>query len=499
MSLPTILSPDEIRQAKWEQLQRAKQELAKRKLTAFAEYVDHNYKTANHIEFLESKLNQVERYIETKGKEGIGRLMISMPPRSSKSLTISQMWPAYMLGRHDWLRFILCAHTQDLASDFSRVIRNTVKSSTEYAELFPETIIDDDSSSVERWHVLGNRDPAMIAVGVGGAITGRGAHIILIDDVVKSRKEADSPTYRESIKAFYRGTLRTRLEPHGAIVATMTRWHEDDLFGWLQEQASNDEGEKWEVVNLPAIAEYDGDILGRKIGEPLWPERFDFDTLMALKRGVGLYEWESQYQGHPKPPEGSKINISHFQYVDTAPDGLEWKRYWDLALSVDQSASFTASVMGAFDDEMNFYLQKMIRVKKEWADVEPIMINTIVEEDGVEQGIEKKMHGLAVMSQFSKDHRLTKRVFRGIDVDKGKLERALPWISRLEIGKVFLVKSDWTFDFLEECRNFTGEGDKFDDQIDAVSGVYDMLANPKWKKIKFLSVSKLKPKVLQPS
>lgn len=315
---------------------------------------------------------------------------------------------------------------------------------------------------------------------------------IILDDLVKNRADAESATLREAVRRYYAGTLRTRLEPNGAIIICNTRMHEDDIIGNLIDQQRLG-GEMWEVINLPAICESDIDLLGRRRGEALWPERWDYKTLMGIKQGTtlgagGSYEWESQYQGHPKPPEGSKISISDFQYADAAPEGLVWKRYWDLALSERAEASFTASCKGAFDADMNFWIADVTRDKDEWPRVEEKMKKTFETELKVEQGIEEKLHGLAIIGQFMKDARLIKSHFHGVKVDTNKLDRALPWISRLEAKKVFMVRGKWNDDFLDEARNFTGINDQWSDQIDSVSGVYQMLANPKWKKISFRHV-----------
>jgi len=484
-----IASQEDIRRIKQEQYQRAKEQLARLKLLDFGQFIDPDFEKARHLEFIQSKLGQVQRYLETGGKEGIGRLIISMPPRHGKSNLVTTKWPMFLLGLHPDLRIILVAHTQDLANDFSRIIRDTLLHNEEYSLLFPHTIVDKSSAATERWQILGQTNPALIAAGVGGPVVGRGGDLIILDDIIKSRAEANSPTFRKHNREYYTGTLRTRLQPGGAIVLVMTRWHEEDLIGNLIAQQEMG-GEKWDVLNLPAIAEEDGDELGRMKGEALWPEHWPVETLMEVKRGItmgegGLYEWESQFMGHPKPIAGSKIDISKFQYIDDLPIGLRCKRYWDLALSTKEYASFTASAKGAVDKEGNFYIQEITRDKAEWSVVEDKMKKVFKRETAVEQGVEKKLHGLAVVGQFMRDAKLAFNHFKAIDVDTSKLDRALPWISRLDAGKVYLVKGPWVTDFIEECRNFTGLDDTWSDQVESVSGVYLMLANPKWKKIKF--------------
>ena len=236
------------------------------------------------------------------------RLIIQMPPRHSRSLTVTVRFPGWWLGKNPDKRVVLAAHTASLAQTFSRQVRN------EFESFAPEVWglrIADDSASVERWSVKG-RQGGMVAVGVGGPLTGQGADLLLVDDAVKNFEEAQSRTAKEFVWDWYRSVARTRLHPGGAIIVIMTRWSEDDLAGRLISEAKAG-GEQWTVLSLPAIAE-EGDPLGRDVGEALWPQRFSHEELMAIKTALGSYVWNSLYQPRPTRQEGAVFQRSWFRY-----------------------------------------------------------------------------------------------------------------------------------------------------------------------------------------
>ena len=414
----------------------------------------------------------------TAGKKGIGRLIVTMPPRHGKSLTVSKRFPAFLLGRYSKLRVALVSYSSDISADFSRANRHLLENELAYRRIFPDTKVHPSSGAVERWSLAGGSldDPSFVAVGIGGALTGRGFQLIIVDDPVKNRAEAESFAYRRRVKDFYKGTLRSRLEPGGAIVVIATRWHLDDLPGYLLNAAKEGEGEEWDILNLPAIAIKD-DTIGRRLDAPLWPERFGKQALKRARLALGHYEWEAQYQGNPRPPEGTHIQREWFEIIDKAPENLRWVRYWDLAISTKESASFTASCRIALDDDGSVYITDMVRGHWEWHQQRKIMSQTMLAEKGmnVVHGIESALHGAVALQDLRADKNLLSIPLQGIGVHKDKLTRALPWIARAEAGKIKLVRGNWIGDFLDEATNFTGGKDLHDDQIDSVSGGYSML------------------------
>ena len=186
--------------------------------------------------------------LEAVERGEIDRLMINMPPRHGKSELASRRFPAWFLGRHPNKSVIAASYNSDLAADFGRQVRNIV-AAREYANLF-ETKLAEDSRAANRWNT--DAGGSYVAAGVGTAITGGGADILLIDDPVKDREEADSEIQRQKVWDWYTSTAYTRLAPGGRIIVIQTRWHEDDLSGrLLVEQAKG--GDKWEILELPAI------------------------------------------------------------------------------------------------------------------------------------------------------------------------------------------------------------------------------------------------------
>lgn len=202
------------------------------------------FERAPHHELMNSKLEGVER-----GE--INRLMIFLPPRHGKSFLTSSIFPARFLGRHPHHDVIFATYGQELSDDFGRRVRNFVAAPVHQA-IFPDCKLCEDSTAAHRFNATANG--AYFAVGRGGPITGRGADLLLIDDPIKDRKEANSETVRKSLHEWYASVAYTRLMPSGAIIIIQTRWHEDDLAGWLLGEHAN---ENWDAVSLPGIAERD--------------------------------------------------------------------------------------------------------------------------------------------------------------------------------------------------------------------------------------------------
>jgi len=224
--------------------------------------------------------------------------MIFMPPRHGKSELASRRFPAWYLGKHPGKQIITASYNSDLSNDFGREVRNIV-ASHEYSCLF-DVELAQDSKAANRWHT--DKKGAYVAAGVGTAITGRGAHIALIDDPFKDRKEAASEVTRENVWNWYTSTLYTRLMPGGAIVIIQTRWHEDDLAGRLLDK-QNQGGDQWEILSLPAISH----------NKPLWPEWYDLTALKRIKAAIGTRDWESLYQQDPTPDEGTFFKREWFK------------------------------------------------------------------------------------------------------------------------------------------------------------------------------------------
>ena len=231
----------------------------------------HQFELARHHDLTISKLEAVER-----GE--IKRLIICLPPRHGKSFLTSSIFPAWFLGRHPERHVIFVTYGQEFSDDFGRRVRNFMVDPVHQA-IFPDCKLSEDSTAAHRFNTTANG--AYFAVGRGGPITGRGADLLLIDDPIKDREEANSETVRKSLHEWFASVAYPRLMPGGAIIIIQTRWHEDDLAGWLlREHAS----ENWDVVSLPAIAEQD--------------ERFRKEGEAALARTIHVGGVEPNPRSH---------------------------------------------------------------------------------------------------------------------------------------------------------------------------------------------------------
>ncbi len=308
-------------------------------LIKFTEYTNLSYISAGHHRKIAEKLEAVER-----GE--IDRLAIFMPPRHGKSELASRRFPAWYLGRNPNRQIIAASYNSDLASDFGREVRNIV-ASPEYAAVF-DTRLREDSRAAERWNT--EQGGAYVAAGVGTAVTGRGAHILLIDDPLKDREEADSEIRRQRVWEWYASTAYTRLMPGGAVILIQTRWHEDDLAGRLLDNKS---GDKWEVLDLPALNE---------AGEALWPEWYDAKSLHRIRTAIGPREWSALYQQRPAPADGDYFKSDWLRPYEKAP-ALDTLRVYggsDYAVTAD-GGDYTVHVVVGIDSEGRMYLLDLWR------------------------------------------------------------------------------------------------------------------------------------------
>lgn len=485
----------------------ARRELARRHLIDYSVYIAPWYKPARHHVYLAEKLEQVKRFIETQGREGIGRLLILEPAQYGKTEQASRLFPSWVLGDLPDTRIILTSYGADLATENSRYTRNYVGSEA-YANLFgARSAVDEpvelnpESRSVVSWNLKGQRG-SVFAAGVGGGITGRPANLVVIDDPFKSREDAESETYRRKVMSWYRSVIYPRVAntPGAAIIIMHTRWDQEDLAGQLLTQMVSDpDSDQWEVVFLPALAldeekypkteeEYrenllrgiyipmTGDPLGRKAGEPLWPERSDAQKLASTRANMMDYDFEAIFQQMPRMSDGEFFDDKDFGIIERAPDGLQWYRYCDLALGESQTSDWNSSLAVAHDGRTgDLILRDRIKAHK-LEDFLPL-VKTAMLSDGernTEWGIESVAFQKLVVKTFLKDRDLTKVRIQGIDVDKDKVSRARPWALRAKMGHVKLVRGAWNLDFIREATSFP-KG-RHDDDVDSVSGGNEMIA-----------------------
>ncbi|MEE8663486.1 MAG: phage terminase large subunit [Acetobacter sp.] len=454
---------------------KAKAELSRRKearsgCLAFTRYTMPDYKVGPQHKLLCDKLDAVER-----GE--IKRLMVFMPPRHGKSELTSKRFPALFLGRNPGKQIITASYSADLAQDFGRHTRNIV-ASAEFSALFPGIGVADDSAARDKWHTT--EGGVYIAAGVSGSLTGKGAHVALIDDPIKGRQEAESATIREAVWDWYRSVLRTRLMPGGAIVLVLTRWHPDDLAGRLLEEMENGTGESWEVLSLPAIADQPNDLLGRDIGGALWPDVFPVSELRNIEKSIGPREWSALYQQKPTPGEGVLIKTAMLGVVDAAPAGGAAVRRWDLAATRQMGTrdpDWTVGLKMLRAPDGRFYIVDIVRFRGGPDEVDRAIKST-AEQDGrgVRVGIPQDPGQAGVAQAQYLTRMLAGYTASAIRETGDKATRAAPFASQVNAGNVSLVRAPWNRAFIEECSSFPAG--THDDQVDAASGAFEIVCPP---------------------
>jgi predicted phage terminase large subunit-like protein len=313
------------------------------------------YRPAKHHRVFAAALEKVE--------EGeISRLQASMPPRHGKTKLASHFFPAWLAGRHPENSIIVATYGEKFAWDHGRAVRNLIDSPL-YRQVFPKVWLKTGSASQERLETI--QGGILFFLGRGSSATGRGANIILLDDPTKDRKEADSPTIREDLWKWYTQVLQTRLMSKGGrIVIIQTRWHEDDLIGRLTDPGntcySAGEAKKWRVIDFPAIAG-PKDVLGRKEGEALWPERFDEEYLDTIRQ-TDVRGFQALYQGRPTPAEGSffkAVNLRVYAQMRIMPprEKLRFYAASDHAVSLEQGRDKTCLMVIGIDQHHQMWVQ----------------------------------------------------------------------------------------------------------------------------------------------
>ncbi len=421
----------------------------------------------------------------------IMRLMIFAPPQHGKSELVSVRLPAYWLGKRPDDPVIISSYGADLAYSKSRQARNIVESD-EYKAIFPDVVTDRTSRSVSSWSLAGRRGEVR-AVGVGGPITGHGALLGIIDDPFENWEQARSETYRNKVRDWYKGTFRTRIWEHGAIVLIMTRWHEDDLAGWLLSTFPED----WTVLRLPATAETqterdnnnqylhlptgEPDPLGRVPGAALAPQRFSIPALQAIARDVGSMVYSAEYQGVPRPSEGNRIKrawLTH--YVDEPPAMAARVRYWDKAGTEGGDGAATAGVLVAVAPDKTITVEDSIQG---WwtAGQREAQIKATAERDRQRYGyliqtwIEQEPGSGGKESADSTIRNLSGYIIYAERPTGDKDTRLEPFAAQAEAGHVQLLRGDWNGAYIEEMVAIPNG--KRRDQGDATAGAYNTAVN----------------------
>ena len=423
--------------------------------------------SAKHLDLLCQALEDVEA-----GR--CKRLIVCMPPRHGKSELISKSFPSWCIGKNPDREIILASYGAELAEGFSRLNREKLR---EFGQDIFGIRISRESAAVGRWGIEGHRG-GMFAVGVQGPITGRGGHIVIIDDPGKGAQEAAPATYRQHTIEWYQTVLRTRLYPDAAIIIVMTRWHKEDLVGWLLAQEAVG-GEQWRVLTMPAIAEKN-DPLRRNPGEALWPAWFDTKALADIKATMTPYQWLALYQQRPTDPQGALFKHEYFRtYQTTTVSGqpayqLNGRNYLRRNLTIFQTVDPAASLKSSADwfviatwgitPDNNLLLLDVYRARVESPDHLARLLQAYETWRPVAVGIEAAGLGKSTY-QTAKRSRLP---IIPLQPDTDKYTRALPMAILYQSGKVYHpAGSPWLHTWESELLEFpTGE---HDDQVDTAS------------------------------
>ena len=392
------------------------------------------------------------------------RLIINMPPRHTKSEFASYLLPAWFLGKFPHKKVIQASHTAELAVGFGRKVRNLVDSDV-YHDIFPDLNLQSDSKAAGRWNTSKGGD--YFAIGVGGAVTGKGADVLIIDDPHSEQEAAmaaSNPEVYDKVIEWYTSGPRQRLQPGGSIVVVMTRWSQRDLTGQVLKAAAQRSGEDWEVIEFPAIL---------PSGNPLWPEFWSLEELEALRNELPNAKWQAQYQQNPVGNESAIVKRDWWQiWEEDRPPACEYiLQTWDTAFEKNNRADYSAgTTWGIFKNDedygnSNIILLNTYKKRVEYPDLKRDVLNeyNMYEPDGVL--IEKKASGAPLIYDLRAMGIPVQEFTPGKGQDKVARLNAVSDI--IASGKVWVPNTRWAEELVDEIAEFpSGE---HDDLVDATT------------------------------
>lgn len=293
-----------------------------------------NYVLNWHLKEIAKSLQDAEQYVKEKRERQLF-IIIEAPPRHGKSEMVSKNFPAWFIGRNPEFDIITASYSGELSKDFGAATRNLVKS-VEHQCVFPESDLSEDTKAKGRW--MTNQGGSYTSVGVGGTITGRGAHLLIIDDPHKDRAESDSLHMRNHVWSWFTSTAYSRLEPNGVVILIMQRWNLDDLVGRIEREFGNRADIEIRRLTYQAIAEVDEE--HRQRGEALMPARYDIKDLMRIQGVQGLINFSSQYQQRPILQKDQTFKQEYFRYFeeeDITNKDLVYTTTMDLAVGAKEN------------------------------------------------------------------------------------------------------------------------------------------------------------------
>jgi predicted phage terminase large subunit-like protein len=392
------------------------------------------------------------------------RLIINMPPRHTKSEFASYLLPAWFLGKYPDKKVIQTSHTAELSVGFGRKVRNLVASDS-YRRIFPGVSLQTDSKAAGRWNT--NKGGDYFAIGVGGAVTGKGADLLIIDDPHSEQEAAlaqINPDIYDKVYEWYTSGPRQRLQPGGSIVIVMTRWSLRDLTGQVVKASIARGGDEWEIIEFPAIL---------PSGSPLWGEFWSADELAALQTELPNSKWMAQYQQDPTAEESAIVKREWWKIWDkeTPPPCSYILQTWDTAFEKNTRADYSAcTTWGVWDnpednDQPNIILLNSFKERMEWVELKETAFEHYKdwEPDGIL--IEKKATGAPLIYEFRA---------MGIPVQEYTPSKGQDKIARLNSvsdliasGKVWVPETRWAEELMDEVASFpSGE---HDDLVDATT------------------------------
>jgi predicted phage terminase large subunit-like protein len=415
-----------------------------------------------------------------------GRLIISLAPQEGKSSRVAEVFPVWALHQDPDLRIVVASYGMALARRNGRAIRNRIATNSQILHLN----LADDLAAQHEWQLAGHTG-GVYAAGVGTALTGRPCDLMIIDDPVKDRTEADSATYRQNVWDWWTDVASTRLAPGAPVVLILTRWHEDDLAGRL---LAAEDGHLWRVVNIPAQADHDpavgeADLLGREPGEFLESaRRRTREQWEAIKVRAGSRTWNALYQGRPSPVEGGIFKREWWQEFTSPrwvlrPDGSyfvpgadEVVQSWDMAFKDTSSSDYVVGqVWGRWG--LDVFLLDQVCERLSFVDtLKAVREMSARWPQAVAKYVEDKANGTAVINALSR----TVPGLIPVEPDGSKEARASAVSPFVEAGSVYLPAPElapWVGAFVEEHAGFPHAA--HDDQVDATSQALNrLLLNP---------------------
>jgi predicted phage terminase large subunit-like protein len=439
----------------------ARRELARRTLLDFTLATKPGYEVGwihkEVTDLLDAFVEAVERRLSP-------RLIIELPPRHGKSELISRRFPAYLLGKHPEWEVVCATYNQDLADDLGRDVRSLMHEQL-YHDLFPGMELRKDSNSVS--YMKTTRGGSYTSVGIGGALTGRGLHVGIIDDPVKNREDADSELIREATWKWYQSVFRTRAAPGAGIILLQTRWHQDDLAGKIQLQMeSNLEGDQWHLYSFPAIATKDEP--RRKEAEALHPERWSVKELTKLKNTIDAREWSALYQQNPVPLEGIHIKREWMKWEKPDTKNLNWYITTDFAIGEKSTNDYTVLWAFAVDEQDNIYFAPPVRGRWPAMEIVEKLCDLCVTYKPVQIALEN-VHISKTLGPYLKKRMVERKIYTALwdfTQTRDKVARSASLRGRMQQSKVFLPpagRSDIEPEFLAFPAG------RHDDLVDAAS------------------------------